>query len=873
MTTQRPVVGGLGTTLPELQAEMFRVLTSQRKSAMRIRLAHRAVRLWGKVVSSIFVVALVGAVTVCPLCSAGDKPTQLAAVDYLSQIKPVFRQHCYSCHGLRSQKGGLRVDTVAHLLKGGSRGPAIVPGKSQASLLLRVLRGQEEDPPRMPLGKEPLSAEQIALIARWIDQGAPFPKDETPDDGRSHWAFRPPVRPPIPSVRNPLWVRNPIDAFILARLEAEGISPSPPADKVTLIRRVYLDLIGLPPSPAEVDAFVADNRPDAYEQLVERLLSSPHYGERWARHWLDVARYADTHGYTIDGPREMWKYRDWVIEAFNRDMPYDQFLTEQMAGDLLPDATVEQKIATGFHRNTMINQEGGIDPEQFRVEAVADRIHTIGVGILGLTLNCARCHDHKYDPISQREYFQLFAFFNNQDEPTITLAEPELVAKQQAIQAKLREAVQQAEAAQKAWLKRLSDSEREKLPRHIQVILNLGFEQRDRRQKETLLQFVRDRDEAFYRALATLAELEAQMPKLPTAMILQERKTPRETRIHIQGDFTRPGERVEPGVPKVLNPLPDSPRLRAGKPNRLDFAAWLVAPDNPLTARVMVNRIWQHYFGKGLVETENDFGLQGSPPSHPELLDWLAVEFRESGWRLKHLHRLIVTSATYRQSSQARPELAEKDPNNRLLARQNRLRLEAEYIRDSALAVSGKLERRIGGPSVYPPQPDGVYSFTQVPRQWPTSSGPDRFRRGLYTWLQRSAPYPALIVFDAPDGTSSCTRRVRSNTPLQALTLLNDPAYFELAQAFGERIVREAPAEDDKRIAYAFRLALCRSPSDAEMRLLRDFVGKQRAALRNQVQEIRRLAPHAPAELALDQAVFTLLGRALMNLDEFITRE
>jgi hypothetical protein len=302
-------------------------------------------------------------------------------------------------------------------------------------------------------------------------------------------------------------------------------------------------------------------------------------------HWLDVARYADTHGYTIDGPREMWKYRDWVIEAFNRDMPYDQFLTEQMAGDLLPDATVEQKIATGFHRNTMINQEGGIDPEQFRVEAVADRIHTIGVGILGLTLNCARCHDHKYDPISQREYFQLFAFFNNQDEPTITLAEPELVAKQQAIQAKLREAVQQAEAAQKAWLKRLSDSEREKLPRHIQVILNLGFEQRDRRQKETLLQFVRDRDEAFYRALATLAELEAQMPKLPTAMILQERKTPRETRIHIQGDFTRPGERVEPGVPLVLNPLPDSPRLRAGKPNRLDFAAWLVAPDNPLTAR------------------------------------------------------------------------------------------------------------------------------------------------------------------------------------------------------------------------------------------------------------------------------------------------
>lgn len=840
----------------------------------------RGGRYWGVsyvwwVVGSLSVATMALLGNLAPAQPSKDRPSsgRDMEVDYLTQVKPILRQHCYSCHGLKTHKSGLRVDTVMYLLRGGSRGPAIVPGNSKSSLLIKVVRGQQTDLPRMPSGKEALTEEQIALIARWIDAGAQAPASETPDDGRSHWAFRPPVRPALPVVRNRAWIRNAIDAFVLARLEARGIAPSPQADRITLARRLYLDLIGLPPQPEELEAFLADTRPDAYERLVERLLASPHYGERWARHWLDVARYADSHGYTIDGPREMWKYRDWVIDAFNRDMPYDQFLTEQMAGDLLPNATVEQKIATGFHRNTLLNQEGGIDPEQFRVEAVADRIHTIGVGILGLTLNCARCHDHKYDPISQREYFQLFAFFNNQDEPTITLADPELVAKQQAIRARIQEAVKQAEIAQKAWLQRLSDAEREKLPRDIQIILNLGFEQRDRRQKQTLLRFVRAQDEVFYRALQTIAELEAQEPKLPTAMILQERKTPRETRIHIQGDFTRPGDAVQPGVPSVLNPLPDSPRVRAGRPNRLDFAAWLTATDNPLTARVLVNRLWQHYFGKGLVETENDFGLQGTPPTHPELLDWLAVEFRESGWRLKHMHRLIVTSATYRQSARARPDLAEIDRQNRLWARQNRLRLDAEILRDCALAVSGKLQRRIGGPSVYPPQPEGVYRFTQVLRDWPTSTGPDRFRRGLYTWFQRSAPYPALITFDAPDATISCTRRMRSNTPLQALTLLNDPAYYELAQAFGERIIREAAAGDENRIRYAFRLALSREPNDSEMLLLGEFVRKQRAALQGQPADIRQLAPLAPADSALDQAVFTLLGRALMNLDEFITRE
>ncbi len=445
----------------------------------------------------------------------------------------------------------------------------------------------------------------------------------------NHWAFIRPMRPVEPKVKQKGWPRNAIHHFILARLEKEGIQPSPEADRVTLIRRLSLDLIGLPPGLEEVDAFLNDQQPDAYERLVERLLASPHYGERWGRHWLDVARYADSNGYSVDAPRTIWKYRDWVIDALNRDLPFDQFTVDQLAGDMLPEASLEQKIATGFHRNTMINQEGGIDPEQFRIESIIDRVNTTGTAFLGLTLGCAQCHDHKFDPITQKEYFQMFAFLNNADEPDLELASPQELAKRDA----LRKQIKELEGELKQSIDSLAEEEgkreksltpeaRAKLKPEITAILETPLEKRNDKQKRTLAGVFRGDDPELTQRKAKIAGLEKQVPKSPTTMVMQERDTPRESYVFIKGDFTRHGEAITPGVPRVLTPLP-----AVEKPNRLDLARWLVDPRNPLTARVTVNRLWQQYFGKGLVVTENDFGTQGAPPSHPELLDWLAAEF------------------------------------------------------------------------------------------------------------------------------------------------------------------------------------------------------------------------------------------------------
>jgi mono/diheme cytochrome c family protein len=778
-------------------------------------------------------------------------------VDYARDVKPLLAKHCYSCHGATQQKAKLRLDSAAAITKGEKA--VIIPGKSKESLLVQAITGAD-GLTQMPYKKPPLSAREIALLRNWIDQGAKAPERE-PAYAAAHWAFLPPRRqtPPTPPAQGgelSVWPLNAIDHFILARLEQEGLGPSPQAERATLIRRLYLDLLGLLPPISEVDAFVADQRPDAYERLVDRLLASPHYGERWGRHWLDLARYADSNGYSIDAPREIWSYRDWVINALNRDLPFDQFVIEQMAGDLLPNARTDQIVATGFHRNTQINQEGGIDPEQFRVDAVADRVATTGVVFLGLTLGCARCHDHKFDPITQREFYQLFAFLNNQDEPTLPLATPELAAKREAIQVQIRLLAEEALAYQKQWVTSLSEEERSRIPRNIEVILNLGFEQRDKKQRQTLLNFFKGRDAAMYERLLTIAELEKREPKFPTTMVLKERATPRETRVHVQGDFTRPREKVEPGVPAVLHAL-EAQRLRSvGLANRLDLARWLVDPANPLTARVAVNRLWQAYFGAGLVETENDFGTQGTPPTHPELLDWLATELIARRWSLKEMHRLIVTSATYRQSSVQRADLAKVDPYNRLQGRQNRLRLEAEVVRDAALTAGAKLNAKVGGPSVFPPQPEGVFRFTQVPRDWTPSTGPDRYRRGMYTYFWRSSPHPALIVFDAPNAAETCTRRVRSNTPLQALTLLNDESFHELAQALAARVLRDGPADDAGRLRFAFRLCLAREPTPVESQRLGAFLAQQ-------VQES-----------GSDQkTAWTALARVLLNLDEFITRE
>jgi mono/diheme cytochrome c family protein len=807
------------------------------------------------------------------------------SVDYAKHIKPILTQHCYQCHGSKVQKAGLRLDTVAALKRGGKSGAAIVPGKSSDSLLIAALRGADGLTP-MPFKKPALPAAQVALLGAWIDAGAVAPAQDLADgqQGATHWAFVPPVRPPLPAVQNTNWVRTPIDAFILARLEKEGLQPSPEADRATLLRRLSLDLTGLLPAPAEVEAFVHDPSPDAYERVVDHLLASPHYGERWGRHWLDLARYADSNGYSIDAPREIWKYRDWVIDALNHDKPFDQFAIEQIAGDLLPGATREQRIATGFHRNTQINEEGGIDREQFRVEAVVDRVATTGQVFLGLTLGCCRCHDHKFDPFTQKEFYQLFAFFNSCDEPTLELASPEDSARRKVVRERLEKLEEELKIDEDRLVEAIPEAEREKY-RDLFVIHTLGLSQRGNSQKQRMFRFLTSRDPTLKAKVAEHARIKATEAKVTTTLVLAERKQPRETYVHVRGDFTRKGAKVEPGLPGVLPPLSGAEQRTEDRgqrteespvlpPTRLDLARWLVDAQNPLTARVTVNRIWQHYFGKGIVETENDFGVQGIPPTHPELLDWLATEFMAHGWGLKAMHRLIVTSATYRQASALRSGPREADPTNRLLARQNRLRLEAEVIRDCGLTASGLLSQQVGGPSVQPPQPGGVYSFTQVGREWKADDGPNRYRRGLYTRFWRAAPYPALLVFDAPDSTASCTRRLRSNTPLQALTLLNDEAYVELAAGLAGRLLHEPSADDESRLRRAFLLCLSRTPTPTELDRLKQYFEQQRDEYTSDPDAARRLAGGlVPAASPAQAAAWVAVARVLLNLDEFITPE
>ena len=786
--------------------------------------------------------------------SLGDGPR--GGIDYARDVKPLIARHCVSCHGAEKARGDLRLDTAAGALKGGRAGPSVVAGNAEESPLYLAVTG-EGDGERMPLKRPPLSAAELTTLREWIDAGATFPPSEMPSSPPIHWAFVAPRRPEPPAVNDASWVRNPIDRFILAPLERDGIKPSPEADRATLIRRLSLDLIGLPPTPDDVDAFLHDKAADAYERVVDRLLASPHYGERWGRQWLDMARYADSNGYSIDAPRQIWKYRDWVIDALNRDMPFDQFSIDQIAGDLRPSASLEQRIATGFHRNTPINQEGGIDPEQFRVESVIDRVNTTGTVFLGLTVGCTQCHDHKYDPIAQTEYYGLFAFFNNSDEPDLPVASPEEVAKRDAALKKVEAYLDEARRsdpklseAQSLWEMNLDMAGRQKQSQEVREAFNIPFEKRgDDLQKIVFAAFV-DQSPDTRAQKKEVDRLKKAAPKIISTMVLSERKTPRETHLLIGGDFTRKGDRIGPGVPKVLPPL----KASSPAPDRMDLARWLVAPENPLTARVAVNRIWQEHFGRGLVETENDFGTQASPPTHPGLLDWLAVEFVGRGWSQKAIHRLIVTSATYRQSSRARTDLATIDPGNRRLARQSRLRVDAELVRDGALAASGLLNPAVGGPSVFPPQPEGVMNLGQMRREWKADGGPDRYRRGLYTFFWRATPHPLLMVFDAPDATRSCTRRARSNTPLQALTLLNDDAFIEFARTLADRVLLAPSADDPARIDLAFRLCLARHPTPKEAARLSTLLEQQRGE-------------------SSSRDAWTAVARVLLNLDEFITRE
>lgn len=761
-------------------------------------------------------------------------------------VRPIFSENCFKCHGPdeKQRKGGLRLDVFE------SAREALGPGRPEESEVLK--RVTAHDPgERMPPAetKTALTGKQIETLRTWIAEGAHY---------EPHWAFIKPRRPAVPTVKQTAWPRNAIDNFILAKLESNDIAPSPEAERRALIRRAYLDLTGLPPTPEAVDAFVNDTADGAFERVIDGLLASRHFGERWGRHWLDGARYADSDGYGIDNPRPIWKYRDWVINAFNADVPFDQFTAKQLAGDLIPDATRDDLVATGFHRNTMFNGEGGVDPEEFRIEAVIDRVNTTGSVFLGLTVGCAQCHSHKYDPISQKEFYQFFAFFNSDDDVNIDLPTPEQDEQLKAARAKVAEALRALDSYVNAvedylladWEKSLPAERRASFVASVQQGLDLPLAERLPAQTDAIRKLFFEGDPEFAWRNADVREAQSHVPNVPSSMVLRKRVEPRDTFIHLQGDFTRHGDKVSPAMLAVL----ETP-VSNETPTRLDLAKWLVHPDNPLTARVTVNRMWMHLFGRGIVETENDFGTQGSLPTHPDLLDWLATEFVKQGWSMKSMIRLIMTSATYRQSSAMRPDLAESDPQNKLLARQSRLRLDAEILRDCGLAASGLLNPAIGGPSVYPPQPDGIMAQQKVARSWTPSEGADRYRRGMYTFFWRASPHPSLVLFDAPDANVACTRRNRSNTPLQALTLLNEESCVEQAAAFGKRIIADVPGGDDERIARAFRLVLARDPRAFESQTLEALLEKERALGSD------------------EQAAWTSVARVMLNLDEFITRE
>ena len=821
---------------------------------------------------------------------ASGQPFSAESIRFFeTEVRPTLQTRCAQCHNDTLRTSGFSVTSRENVLTGGNRGEAVSLDHPEKSLILAALR--HSGPLKMPADGR-LEEARVAAIERWIELGAPWPEGSPPSapaSGEQHWSFQPIERPELPEVSAPGWARNPIDRFVLARLDQAGLEPSPEPDAATLMRRVHLDLTGLLPSPEEIRDYLADERPGAYERLVNDLLESPHYGERWGRHWLDIARYADSNGYNNDAPRKIWRYRDWVIDALNRDLPFDQFVIEQIAGDLLPDASEDQLVATGFHRNTLLNLEGGVDFEQYRVEAVVDRVAVTGVAFLGLTLGCARCHDHKYDPISQREFYELFAFFNSIDElsgefnnqqgrarayePVLEFGTTEQYDRRAAIQAQV--AAMRAEQKQyeaklleelPEWEASLTEEQIDSLPVGVQRILRTPPEQR----LEGRLVFVKNeylgQDIGVRERRKAIAAVTKLLPDIPSTLIMRDLPEARPTHVLLQGEFLNKGIQVQPRTPNALPPL------SAAKPNRLDLARWLVNERNPLTPRVTVNRVWQRFFGRGIVRTENDFGTQGEAPTHPLLLDWLASEFIADGWSMKSLQRLIVTSATYRQASTFRPDLATKDAPNRWLGRQNRLRVESEIVRDLALSASGLLEPAIGGPSVFPAQPKGV----MIRNPWPESKGRERYRRGMYTYFWRTSPHPGLMVFDSPDSLTIATRRNRSNTPLQALTLLNDTGFHEFAQGLATRVLREqAGRERNEQISHAFRVCLTRSPSEIEHARLERFLSTQLDEFRTYPDRIDQ-ALTLKADNRIDPAeaaAWTALAGVLMNLDEFITRE
>jgi hypothetical protein len=1036
-----------------------------------------------------------------------------ASVDFDREIRPILSDNCFQCHGPDEKKrmAGLRLDTREGAFLQSKRGAIIVPGDAAKSLLFQRISHADAArrmPP--PSAERTLTAKQVDLIRRWIDGGAKW---------EMHWAFVAPKRPDPPAVKTAAWIKNPIDNFILARLEREGLKPSPEADRITLLRRLSFDLTGLPPTHAEIEAFLADKSPDAYEKQVDRLLQSPHYGERMAMQWLDLARYADSHGYHIDSHRDMWPWRDWVIRAYNQNMPFDRFTVLQLAGDLLPNAGKDEKIATGFNRNHMVNFEGGAIPEEYQVEYVVDRVEATSTAWMGLTMGCARCHSHKYDPISQKEFYQFFAFFNNVSEkgldgrdgnakPFLKLPTPGQEASEKDLTARIKSAESALDAKDvhdqiQHWQDTLAakqpaidrrgiiahyemdgsfadSSGRYQHGRTIkgdptfgpgriakaagfdgQTLVSLGniasFDRTDpfsmavwisyggskqpmpvfekiadpksrrgfelwfddpelvgiqRRAAKIVIRLTsqwpasalvlrthdrftqgeynhitatydgsgkaaglnvyingkpqptdiisdtlggsiqtsaelligvkepdakvfsggiddlrfynrvlppneieyigvhypiqavlsgvggkltkaeeeRVRDyylryvaapelQARYTELASLRKESSALEKsILTTMVMDEMEKPRDTFILGRGDYRNKTEKVTPGVPAILPPLP-----HGAKPNRLALAEWLVDPSHPLTARVAVNRYWQLYFGTGLVKTTENFGSQGEPPSHPELLDWLATEFIRTKWDVKAMQRLIVTSAAYRQSSHVTPELVERDPENRLLARGPRFRMPAEMIRDNALAVSGLLNTSLGGASVFPYQPKGLWEEMAFGdgfsiQSYVQSHGEDLYRRSMYTFWKRTVPPAQMLTFDAPDREKCTARRTVTNTPLQALVLLNDPTYLESARVLAARVLHEVPRDAAKRAALAFELVTARPPAKKEVAVLTRLAKQQLAVYSRDAGAAAELlkAGESPVDPKLNRAelaAWTTVASAILNLDETVTKE
>lgn len=993
-------------------------------------------------------------------------------ISFNDDIRPILAANCFECHGpdKNARKAGLRLDTS----EGAQADGAVVSGKPTSSQLIERITTDDVDermPP--PESKRTLTKQQIAKLRQWIAEGGEY---------SAHWAFIAPERPKRPTVSDAKWPRNGIDHFVLSKLDAEGLKPSAAAGRHSLIKRLYLDLTGLPPTPKAADIFARDKSKDAYEKVVDRLLKSKRYGEKWARKWLDIARYSDTNGYEKDRPRSIWPYRDWVINAINDGTPFDQFTVEQLAGDMLPDATVSQRIATGFHRNTMLNEEGGIDPLEFRFYAMVDRVNTTGTAWLGLTLMCTQCHTHKYDPIGHSEYYQLMAYLNNADEPEMEVPDRELAKQRRKLefdiamaernlvnqfpfpnQIKFSSEAKETDEVRKlreAWVEKrfekwvdeeskeavqwkplrpvratstlpklrildddsilasgdqtkrdiyrlgyrpgdgdisavrlevlpdeslpaggpgfayyegpkgdfflsefelkadgksvkfksatetyaknaigrgkvsaelatdgkgetgwstarrngerhvavfvlekplsnvaeldvkmlferhypaglgrfrisVSDSDGDlkawDMPRAVEELLLKPRAQWDWDEKQVVFNHFLSVDPGLKQAREEIAKLKSKRPTYPTTLVMQERPNDhgRSTRRHHRGEYTQPKERVTVGLPKMFGELNDVPQ------DRLEFARWLVNGDNPLTGRVVMNRQWEAFFGRGLVRTVEDFGTQSSPPSHPRLLDWLATEFVRRGWSMKQMHKLIVMSATYRQASKTSDELLARDPQNILLARGPRTRIDAETVRDLALAVSGLLTDKLGGPSVFPPQPVSVTDISYGRYKWNTSKGPDRYRRSLYTFSKRTAPFAAYLTFDGVSGESCVVSRERSNTPLQALTLLNDQVFVEAAQALGKMTQVRAKGSTRRGAQFVLRQCLIRRPTKAEVDMVSAFYGQQLKRLRGKdLVAAKIVSVEAGKSPNADElAAWTMVARAVLNFDETITKE